>query len=365
MLGIVLDLEGLGNPVAGAVVTPATPGASVAYLSQDGLSLNTTGTASNGIFISIDAPFLTSWTLGDRAGFRRALVSHGKVYPVVVLQTAQAGTRDALVVSRGARARRPRRSSSAAAGEHPGVAVDVAQASLPGSWAVAIDVAEADVVPLGESVGKSGVHQLGDAPADTPRFRWPLGVVPKLGETAAVAGVRRGYTTRPDPELLVIEAQTDAEHLVDLFLGMIERLPSADNLEIRVLDHYDPAGSTDVWLTSRIDAKKILRFLDEHDRDLIDNGHIEINVYVREHKATLRLTEHKTVVWLAEGNALAREVAGWLGELAIPRVDELVTVASVPHFHLRGAKSRDRKKLGDQLFRERLRRVARLPGKAQ
>jgi hypothetical protein len=30
----------------------------------------------------------------------------------------------------------------------------------------------------------------------------------------------------------------------------------------------------------------------------------------------------------------------------------------VPHFHYRGAKTRDRKKLGDELFKQRLRKVA-------
>ena len=250
----------------------------------------------------------------------------------------------------------------AAAGEHMGVAIEVAQASLAGSWPVAIDLAGGDdVVPLGDSVGKSGVVQLGAAPEHTPVFRWPAGALPKFGATDAVASVRRGYTTRPDPELFVIEAQTDAEHLVDLFLGMIERLPSADNLEIRVLEHHDPAGPTDVWLTSRVDANKVLRFLDDHDRDLIENGHVEVSVYVRADKATLRLTEHKTVVWLAEDHALAADVARWLGELAIPRVESLVTVASAPHFHVRPGKSRDRRKLADELFRERLRRVARIP----
>jgi len=249
----------------------------------------------------------------------------------------------------------------AASGEHMGVAIEVAQASLAGSWPVAIDLASGDdAMPLGVSVGKSGVVQLGAAPAETPVFRWPAGALPKLGAAGALVSARRGYTKRPDPELLVLEAQTDAANLVDLFLGLIERLPAADNLEIRVLEHYDPAGPTDVWLTSRVDAKKILRFLDEHDRDLIENGHVEISVYLRADKATLRLTEHKTVVWLAEDNALAADVARWLGELAIPRVETLVTVANAPHFHVRPGKSRDRRKLADELFRERLRRVARI-----
>ncbi len=249
----------------------------------------------------------------------------------------------------------------AASGEHMGVAIETAQATLAGSWAVAVDVVAATgIVPLGESVGKSGVVQLGAAPTGTPRFRFPSGALPQLGATAGLAAIGRGFTTRPDPELLVIEGQTDAGDLVDLFLGMIERLPAADNLEVRVLDDFGGGDVTDVWLTSRVDAKKVLRFLDEHDRDLIENGHIEINVYVRAHKATLRLSEHKTVLWIAEAGALAAEVATWFGELGIPRAAELVTVASVPHFHYRPAKSLDRKKLTDALFRDRLRRVARL-----
>ncbi len=41
----------------------------------------------------------------------------------------------------------------------------------------------------------------------------------------------------------------------------------------------------------------------------------------------------------------------------MPRVDALVTVKDVPHYHYRPAASRDRKKLSDELYRERLHRV--------
>jgi hypothetical protein len=246
----------------------------------------------------------------------------------------------------------------AASGAHLGAAVAVAERHVPGAWAIAAELASPDQVPLGESVGKHQVVTLDEPLAgDLPAFRWPSGVLPQLGRTDGVRGVRRGYAIHPDDALLVIEAQTDAEHLVDLFLGIIERLPAADNLEIRVLDHFEDAGRTDVWLTSRINAKKILHFLDDHDVELIANGHVELGVYVRAHRATLRLTEHKTVVWLAEGGALEAEVTGWLRELGVPRISPLITVAAAPHFHLRSAKSRDRKKLGDELYRQRLRVV--------
>lgn len=246
----------------------------------------------------------------------------------------------------------------AASGEHLGAAVAAAERHVAGSWAIAAELASADQVPLGESVGKHHVVTLGEVPGDdVPAFRWPSGVLPQLGRAGGVQGVRRGYVIHPDPALLAIEAQTDREHLIDLFLGLIERLPAADNLEVRVLDHFEDASQTDVWLTSRVNARKILTFLDDFDVELIGNGHVELSVYVRAHRATLRLTEHKTVIWLAEGRALEAEIAAWLRELKIPQVTPLVTIAGAPHFHYRPVKSRDRKKLGGELYRQRLRRV--------
>ncbi|MEJ7603310.1 MAG: hypothetical protein WKG01_35815 [Kofleriaceae bacterium] len=247
-------------------------------------------------------------------------------------------------------------------GEHIGAAIETAVHQRKGSFAIAAALAEANTIPLGESVGKDHVVALGEAP-DLPVFPWPAGVLPELAHAHELAGIRRGFAVHPDPELLVIEAVTDAEHLTDLFLGLVERLPAADNLEIKLLDHFEDAGETEVWLTSRVDAKRILRFLDDHDVELLGNGHLELSIYVRKHEATLRLTEHKTVVWLAKPGAqsLESEVTKWLGELAVNRVEPLVSIANVPHFHYRGANSRDRVKLSDRLYRQRLRRVALVP----
>ncbi|MBA3500626.1 MAG: hypothetical protein M4D80_06760 [Myxococcota bacterium] len=246
----------------------------------------------------------------------------------------------------------------AAEGAHLGEAVAAAEAHSK-SYAIAVDLATA--APLGESLRKPQVTVVGEDIDGTPAFRWPSGVLPQLGHAAPLAGARRGYFEHADPKLLILEAMTDAEHVVDLFLGIVERLPSADNLEVRVQDHFEDADKTDVWLTSRVNAKQIIRFLDDHDVDVLHNGHVEVSVYVRAHKATLRLTEHKTVVWLAEERGLEADVKRWLGELAVPHVDGLTTVNKVSHFHYRPAKSKDRKKLGEQLYRQRLRIVASVP----
>lgn len=237
-----------------------------------------------------------------------------------------------------------------------GQAIAEARDHVEGSWPIAVEHAAGQDIPLGESVGKGHVLMLGAAPA-VPTFRWPSGVVPALANAAAFEGVQRGWMIHENEKLFVVEAQTDDEHLTDLFLGLIERLPAADNLEVRILDHFEDATTTDVWLTSRIDARRILRFLDDHDVEMLGNGHLELSVYVRAHKATLRLTEHKTVAWLAEDRALEGDITKWLRELDVPRVDKLVTVRDGPHFHYRPAKSRDRKKLSDELYRQRLRKV--------
>src|SRR4051794_40245652 len=170
-----------------------------------------------------------------------------------------------------------------------GQAIAEAQAHVPGSHPLAVDHASDDKIPLGESVGKGHVVMLGEAPPEMPAFHWPVGVLPSLAGAKAVLGASAGWAVRPQ-KLLVIEAQVAAEHLTDVFMGMIERLPAGDNLEVRVLDHFEDAGTTDVWLTSRVTAKKIIRFLDDHDEELFGNGHLELSIYVRSHKATLRLT---------------------------------------------------------------------------
>lgn len=244
----------------------------------------------------------------------------------------------------------------AAQGEHLGVAIAAAEKHAGGGRVIAVDVAAGDLVPLGESVGKQHVVELG-ASTEVPGFAWPAGVVPQLGHTEAIAAARAGWTEHADPKLFIIEAMTEANAVVDTFLGLIERLPSADNLEVRVLDHFEDKGATDVWLTSRVNAKKIVSFLDDFDTELIANGHVQLSVYIRAAKATLRLTEHKTVVWLADDRELEADVARWLGELKLSRIAKLERITSVPHFHFRGPKTRERKKLGEELYRQRLRRV--------
>jgi hypothetical protein len=244
-----------------------------------------------------------------------------------------------------------------APGQHLGAAIDVAARRLGKDvWPVAASLASGSEVPLGESVGKGVVVERGPAPDLALGFRWPRGVVPDFTD-AARTDMAAGWTRRAADGLAVIEAQVGGDQLGEIFLELVERLPVADNLEVKVMGHHDDAGTTEVWLSPHLDVKRAIRFLDDHDVELVDNGHVELSLYLRSERSTLRLTEHKTLLWLSEDPAAADRFVRWLGELEVPRAPQLVTAADLVHFHYRPARSRPRGKLVDRLRRLRLRRV--------
>jgi len=249
-----------------------------------------------------------------------------------------------------------------APGEHLGAAIATAASRFKESWPIAVAPANADEVPLGESVGKGVVVDKGAAvelPATTTR--WPSGVIPSLSVPAhKLAAIRPGWMRHTDGDLLVIEAQVPGEVVGEAFLGVVEKLPVADNLEVRVLDHHDGGGPTEVWLTPRLDVKKAIRFLDDQDFELIENGHVELSIYLRKEKSTLRLSEHKTIVWLSDDPDTAARFLGWVNDAAeteIPEVSELVTLADVAHFHYRPPRASTRQRMLARLNSMKLRRV--------
>lgn len=247
-----------------------------------------------------------------------------------------------------------------APGEQLGDAIRLAlaRAGRKDAWPFAVEPAEARDVPLGESVGKGVVVERGEAPAGVTPFRWPSGVLPTLAGARALGRVSVGHARSRHGETEVVEAVVAGDQLVETFHQLVELLPSADNIEVRVMDHYDQGSETEVWLTPRLaDVRKVTRFLDDHDVELLGNGHVEVSVYLRKERSTLRLTEHKTIVWLTEDPALADRFAGWLVERDLPAVEPLALVASVDHYHWRPPSTRSRKKLTQYLHRMRLRCV--------
>lgn len=252
----------------------------------------------------------------------------------------------------------------AAAGDHLGEALAEVVKAHPRRKVVA--ARRAATSPLGDSVGRGkGIREV-DAALALPAgwFHWPAGVLPDLSALPAQAAAP-GYVVHREPDLLVVEAQVDAEALVDVFLGLIERQPSADNVELRLMHHFEGVGQTEVWLSPRIGGKRVLRFLDAHDRELLGNGLVEVAVYVRAEQSTVRLTEHKTVQWLSREPSSEGRITKALAGLGVRPVAALTSVSAGPHFHYRPHPSRDRAALARYLEKQRMKLVDRLDESGQ
>lgn len=247
-----------------------------------------------------------------------------------------------------------------APGAHLGEAIAMATARVGRGrcWPIAAAAAPAGEVPLGEAVGK-GVVVEKDAPVGLPRFRWPVGVVAAIDGAGRAAGVAAGYHQRQQGETTVLEAVVAGDGARARFLDIVERLPAADNVEVRLAGHYDGTSPDEVWLTPRMrDLRRAVRFLDDFEGDLLHNGHVDVSVYVRAPRSTWRLTQHKTLVLLTDDPALAPRVAGWLDAAGLAPLAALATVAGAPHLHYRPAASSERGRLTNRLRKAGLRPVA-------
>ncbi|MCB9560014.1 MAG: hypothetical protein H6709_07560 [Kofleriaceae bacterium] len=251
-----------------------------------------------------------------------------------------------------------------APGAHLGAALDVALARAARGqerWPVAAELATAGDVPLGESVGR-GVVVARDAPAEVPAWRWPSGIVPTPDGARRLGAPRDGYVVHRHDAGAALEAVVAGDRVVEVFMQLVEELPSADNIEVRVAGHHGDAGISEVWLTPRLgDVRKVIRFLDDHDVELLGNGHVEVAVYVRAERATLRLTEHKRIVWVAADDEVLARGEAWLAARGVPPLDAIADLTTVDHHHYRPGKSLPRKKLLERLHRMRLRRVDSWP----
>lgn len=265
---------------------------------------------------------------------------------------------------------------------HLGDAIAIAQARRRGATAVAARALPADAVPLGESVGK-GVVQLDGVGVDGALPLPPHGLlhalsVPPTATAASSATAAPTAAPMPTPGwrrivapgadlAVVLEAQAPGPSAIETFLSLAERQPALDNLEVRVLPHLDQTGglgAAAVWLSPRATIKDILRLLDDNDRDLLHSGHVELSLYLRRERSTLRLTEHKSIVWLSAATDSERRIVDALAAGGLRQTDALRTWADVPHVHYRPADSRDLDGLRRRLRGMKLRELSTAPAAA-
>ena len=255
-------------------------------------------------------------------------------------------------------------------GSHMGEAI--ARAEQKNGRVVAVGLGAA---PIGESVGKSFVER-GPGPAlpvDAATARWPRGVIPEWQKDVALRTPQLGYVVRVGGEIatvtsasstngpaVVIEVACAADSVHDLWLSLVEQMPNVDNVEVRLQPQFQDVAHTDIWLTPRINGKKAIRFLDDHQADLSDNGLVEIAAYLRSSNSTMRLTEHKSIVWVSHTASTLADMQRWLTIAKVPKLAAPLEIAAMPHWHYRVDKSSTRERMEKRLVAMRLKRVDRI-----
>ena len=230
--------------------------------------------------------------------------------------------------------------------------------------------------PIGEAVGKSYIERGPgpSLPADAATARWPRGVIPEWQKEVALQVPQLGYVVRSGGEtatasptthsnkghVVVVEVACAADSVHDLWLSLVEQMPNVDNVEVRLQPQFQDVAHTDIWLTPRINGKKAIRFLDDHEADLSNNGLVEIAAYLRGSNSTMRLTEHKTIVWVSHTESTLADIQRWLTVAKVPKLTALPDIATIPHWHYRVDKSSTRERMEKRLLAMRLRRVDRI-----
>ncbi len=247
-----------------------------------------------------------------------------------------------------------------APGAHLGEALAHAARRVGGPGLVPIAAAHAlaGEVPLGESVGKGVVIERG-VPSGLHRFAYPSGVIAAIDGGGRTAAMAPGYRRLERDGSTVIEAVAAGTAAREAFLDVIERLAAVDNVEVRIASHHDGADHDEVWLTPRLgDVRRALKFLDDFDVDLLDNGHVDVSIYVRAPRSTWRLTQHKGLLLISEDPTLPAKVESWLASAGLAPVADLAAISRIGHLHYRPAASSSRERLRTRLRKAGLRPVA-------
>ncbi len=192
-------------------------------------------------------------------------------------------------------------------------------------------------------------------------FRFPAGVVPSFHQRDGfdTDDIHEAYQRRQYDDTYSVTAVVDGRQVESFFFELIEGLPSADAIEIRVCGDYDDHGTDHVWLTPNFPRRDdLVAYLDERRNQLLRNGFVEVAVYARNERSTLRLTEHKTIDLLADDESWANEFECMIRNSGLHPAKALQSLErEYVHYHYRPRKSSSRDELESMLKRDGLRKV--------
>ena len=184
------------------------------------------------------------------------------------------------------------------------------------------------------------------------RLRYPIGIIPSDNTSHSDPDeIVEAYTVNSDETPFCVEVVVDRRRIENVFFQLVEMLPSASALEIRICGHWDDTRKTGIWLSPDWDSpKKVVSYLKRYKYDLLYNGFVEVSVYSRQEKSTLRLDDHKIIEFYSEHTRYLEDFVGNVEQLGFkPRAPFLTIARGFHHFHYRPSNSLDRVALANAL----------------
>ena len=137
---------------------------------------------------------------------------------------------------------------------------------------------------------------------EDPDFEFPAGIVPSNADgPCRLEEIRECYFSEQSESMFSVTVVVDGRRLIESLTNIFDILPSKDGLEINIKEHWNDRNVTEIWIAGpEFTDGNILDFLLENDTNLICNGGVEVAIYSRKEKTTLRFTDHKIFRYYAE-----------------------------------------------------------------
>ncbi len=136
---------------------------------------------------------------------------------------------------------------------------------------------------------------------DDHDFVFPVGIVPaNIKGPFELEEIKEGYFKENTEDQFSINVVIDGRNFHEKVIKIFNTLPSKDGFEIDIKNHWNNKDISEIWLADpTFKNDKILSYIFNNQDGLINNGGIEIAIYCRKEKATLRITDHKIVNFYA------------------------------------------------------------------
>lgn len=188
-------------------------------------------------------------------------------------------------------------------------------------------------------------------PSDDP-FQFPSGIIPcDDGDQSDPDEIVEAYVVDTQEFPIDVEVVVDRRRLLDTFFSLLRWLPSASAIEVRIRGHWDNTHKTGIWLSPDWDSHEvILKYIDDRQPDLLMSGYVDIAIYCRPERATLRLTHHKTIVFLADNRTGVGRCVSKIQDLGFSPIESALMIGrGFCHYHYRLPNSHDRASLITEL----------------